>query len=115
MPLYNPAKNAMLDHLAGLAVFASLHSADPGSGGANELSGGSPVYARKAITWNAASAGNLDNDANPVFDVPAGSTVAFFGLWSADGLTFYGSGSLTAEDFVGQGTYTLDDADVGLT
>ena len=112
MPLYAPAKNAMLDHLAGLAVLASLHSADPTSAGLNELAGGSPAYARKPITWNPANNANLDNNANPVFDVGAGSTVAFFGLWSADGLTFYGSGELTPEDFSGQGTYTLNDADL---
>lgn len=112
MPLTDAAKNAMLDHLAGLAQLVSLHWAEPGTTGANELAGGSPPYARQAITWNPASAANLDNNANPVFDVGAGSTVAFFGLWSADGLTFYGSGSLTPEVFNGQGTYTLDDLDV---
>lgn len=111
--LTNAAKNAMLDHLAGLAVWASLHSADPGASGTNELSGGSPAYARKAITWNAAASGALDNLANPVFDVPAGSTVSYFGLWSASsGGTFYGSGDVADETFNGQGTYTLSDADI---
>lgn len=116
MPLTNNAKNAMLDHLATLAVWASLHSADPGTTGASELSGGSPAYARKAITWNAASAGNLDNNANPVFDVPAGATVAHVGLFSAvTAGTFYGSADVTDEAFAGQGTYTLTDFDVTLT
>lgn len=116
MGLTNAAKNAMLDHLAGLAVYASLHSADPGSTGTNELTGGSPAYARKAITWNAASAGNLDDSNAPVFDVPAGSTVSHFGLWSAvSGGTFYGSGDLVDEAFAGQGTYTLTDVDVAAT
>lgn len=115
MPLQNPAKHAMLDHLATLAVWASLHSADPGAGGASEISGGSPAYARKAITWNAAAAGNLDNLANPVFDVPAGVTVSHVGLWSAvSGGTFYGSADVTDEAFAGQGTYTLSDFDISL-
>jgi hypothetical protein len=88
MPLVNAAKNLMLDALAGInpsisAAFASLHSGDPGPTGANEVAGGAPAYARKSITWNAAAAGSLDNNANPVFDVPAGTTVRWLGLWSA--------------------------------
>lgn len=115
MPLSNNAKNAMLDELATLAVYASLHTADPGATGANEVSGGSPAYARKAITWNAASGGALDNNANPVFDVPASTTITHVGLWSAVSAgTFYGSFDITDETFAGQGTYTLTDADITL-
>lgn len=114
--LNNASKNLMLDALGAVAVFASLHTADPGTTGTSEVSGGSPAYARKAITWNAASGGGLDNNANPVFDVPAGTTVTHFGLWSlVSGGTFYGSGDITDEVFAGQGTYTLTDADVTLT
>jgi hypothetical protein len=116
MPLSNNAKNAMLDALAAVAVYASLHSGDPSTTGANEISGGSPAYARKAITWNAASGGNLDNNANPVFDVPASTTVAYVGLFSAvTSGTFYGSADVTDEVFAGQGTYTVTDFDVTLT
>lgn len=115
MPLNNNAKHEMLNHLAGLAVRASLHSADPGANGANELAGGAPAYARKAIDWNAAAAGSLDNNANPVFDVPAGAQVRYFGLWSLDGNTFYGGDPCSPEDFTGQGTYTLTDVDITLT
>lgn len=115
MGLNNTAKNLMLEELAGVAVWASIHTADPGTTGTSEVSGGSPAYARKAITWNAASGGNLDNNANPVFDIPAGTTITHFGLWSASsGGTFYGSGDITDETFAGQGTYTLSDADVSL-
>lgn len=115
MPLTNPAKNAMLDHLAGLAVFASMHTADPGTTGASEVAGGVPAYARKAITWNPAAAGNLDNNANPVFDIPSTTTVTHFGLWSAAvGGTFYGGADITDESFTLQGTYTLTDADIAL-
>jgi hypothetical protein len=114
--LNNTAKNLMLDALGAVAVFASLHTADPGTTGTSEVSGGSPAYARKAITWNAASGADLDNNANPTFDVPAGTTVTHFGLWSAASAgTFYGSGDITDETFAGQGTYTLTDADVTLT
>lgn len=115
MALTNNAKHVMLDQLATVAVWASLHTADPGTTGTSEVTGGSPAYARKAITWNAASGGALDNNANPVFDVPGGTTVAWAGLWSASSAgTFYGSADVTDEVFAGQGTYTLSDFDITL-
>lgn len=116
MPLTNAAKNLMLDQLAAVAVFASMHTADPGTTGANEVSGGVPAYARKAISWNPATAGNLDNNANPVFDIPSATTVTHVGLWSAvTGGTFYGSFDIADETFTLQGTYTLTDADISLS
>lgn len=116
MALNNTAKNLMLDALGAVVGYVSLHTASPGTTGANEVTGGSPAYARKAVTWNAASAGDLDNNANPVFDVPAGVTVTHYGLWSAlTGGTFYGGDPLSAEESYGnQGTYTLTDLDVTL-
>lgn len=86
MRLSNTAKNTMLDALdeaqAAGAKFGSLHSAYS-STGASELTGGAPAYARKGLTWAAASAGAKATSATAVFDVAAGSTVAFFGLWDA--------------------------------
>lgn len=115
MPYSTTGKNAMLNYLAGVAVFASLHTAIPGDTGASEVTGGSPAYARKAITWNAAVAGSLDSSNAPVFDVPASTTVSFVGFWSAVTLgVFYGSADVTDEVFAGQGTYTLTDADLDL-
>jgi hypothetical protein len=107
----------MLDELATVAGWASLHTASPGTTGTNEVTGGSPAYARKAITWNAANLSNLDNNGNPVFDVPGSTTVTHFGLWSAaSGGTFYGGDPLSAnETFASQGTYTLSDVDVTVT
>ena len=86
--LTDVCKNAMLDSAVsgapGTALFLSLHTA-LGQGGA-EVTGGSPAYARKAITWQAAGAvtqGAKDITAAVVFDVPAGTTVRSVGLWSA--------------------------------
>lgn len=88
MPYSNAGKNLMLDALA--PSHMSLHSAYPGDTGANELAGGS--YARQANTWNAAASGSKDNSNTPSFNVPAASTVAFIGFWSALTVgTFYGS------------------------
>ncbi len=90
MPLTDAGRNASLDGLAAVAGFASLHSGDPSTTGANELTGGTPAYARKAITYAAASAGQRSNSAAITFDVPA-TTVTHVGLWSAvTAGTFYG-------------------------
>jgi len=101
------AKAVMLDALdeaqsAG-AKFGSLHTAYSSSG-ANEVTGGSPAYARKAATWAAASSGSKATSASMVFDVPASTTVAWVGFWDAStsgtflGMTPNGGG--TPQDFV---------------
>ena len=113
----NAGKNVMLNALGAVAVFASLHNGAPGDNGANEVTGGNPAYARKGITWNAASAGAMDDSTTPapVFDVPAGTTVMYVGFWSAlTNGTFYGFSDVTDEAFAAQGTYTLTDVDFDL-
>ena len=89
MPWNDAAKAIMQDALllgmdpaASYAQFASLHSAYDAAGG-NELSGGTPAYARKPIAFGAASGGANDSTTNPTFDVPAGAVAAFMGLWDA--------------------------------
>jgi len=115
MPYSSNAKNSMLDHLGTEAVFVSLHITDPGDTGTGEVTGGSPAYARKAITWNAAAAGAMDDSNVPVFDVPAGTHVNYVGLWSlVTGGVWYGSDVVTEEIFAAQGTYTLTDMDLDL-
>lgn len=105
------ARNAMLDATAATwpPDTVSLHTADPGNGtspNAGEVSGGSPAYARKAVTWAAASAGSKASNAAVVFDVPASTTVSHIGYWRSS--TFLGSRALSAnETFTGQGTYTI--------
>jgi len=98
MPFTTTALDQMLDALAGgtpssIIAYASLHSAYSSSG-ANELTGGSPAYARQSVTWSAASAGSkADASVAGAFNVPAGDTVAFVGLWSASTSgTFAGMG-----------------------
>lgn len=101
--------NAMLTGLTGVVGFVSLHTADPGATGTSEVTGGSPAYARKAITWAAASGSQVSNSAQVVFDVPTSTTIRFLGYWSAStGGTFYGSRALDAnQTYSSQGTYTL--------
>lgn len=90
MPLNDAGRNATVDGLAAVATFASLHTGDPSTTGANESTGGSPAYARKGITYAAAATGTKANSAAITFDVPA-STITHVGLWSAvTAGTFYG-------------------------
>jgi len=104
--LSDSGRNAYLDGFTDAAVFASLHTADPGTAGTAEVSGGS--YSREAITWGAASAGTVSSSAEIVFDVPA-STITFLGFWSASTAgTFYGSRALdTSQTYATDGTYTI--------
>lgn len=116
MGLNSTALNAMLDELGTLITHVSLHTDTVGSGSGNEVTGGSPAYSREAITWNAASSGNLDSSNQPLFDVPAGTTIRRVGFFSAaTSGTFYGDADITDEVYGGQGTYTLTDADISLT
>ena len=77
----------------GTTYYISLHSADVGTTGANEFSGGG--YARQAIVFSTASGGVISNTG--AISVPnAGSTAAtHFGIWnSASAGTYLGGGTL---------------------
>lgn len=74
-------KTTLLNAYLGAAVYASLHTADPGTTGASEATGGSPAYARKVITWGSPSAGVVSGG-TVTFDIPAG-TFTHIGFWSA--------------------------------
>jgi len=116
MGLNITAKNAMLSSLISQAVYASIHNNDPAENGANEISGGSPAYARKSLTWGTPSNGSVSITNQPVFDIPAGTTVKYIGLWSAStGGTFYGSAAVTNETYSGQGTYTVTSGTISIS
>ncbi len=110
------AKNVMLDQLATVLTRIALHSGDPGAANAadNELSGGSPAYARKAIAWNAASGGSIDDSTAPTFDVGAGQTVSWISGWNTAGTVRYFKKNVTDEVFGAQGTYQITDLDLDL-
>lgn len=79
--LTTTGRNQLLD--ATDAAFLSLHTAYPGLTQANEVSGGSPAYARKSVTWGSAAAGSKASTNAQVFDVPAATTVAWIGYSTA--------------------------------
>jgi hypothetical protein len=76
-----------------VAGYLSLHTADPGTTGANEVSGGS--YARQAITWNAASGGEQTSSDGQTF-YWGDPTAAVTGPVVAGNSVVFTAGSVTA-------------------
>lgn len=75
----------VLDESGGAGVGAthlSLHTAYSTTG-TNEVTGGAPAYTREAATWGAAATRSKATTASGVFDVPAGTTVRWVGIWDA--------------------------------
>lgn len=94
MPFSTSASDYMLGQWAtNEALYASLHSAYSASG-ANELAGGS--YARVAVTWATPGSNAVALAGTPyTLNVPASTTVAFVGFWTAaTGGTFQGMSPL---------------------
>jgi len=75
------ARGSMLDSLS--PAFSALFTGFPGQAFTNEVAGGSPAYARKAITFGAASAGVRTSSGPVVFDVPAATTINWIGFATA--------------------------------
>jgi hypothetical protein len=101
-------KNLVATAYGAEADYAALFTADPGSTGSvtGEVTGGSPAYARKAITWGAPSAGVVT--AQVTFDVPPGVTITFAGVCSAStGANLLDKAAITSQNFANQGTYVL--------
>ncbi len=90
MPLNDLGRNKALDGLDESVSNALTHigvgnSTDPGTGanyGGTEATGGSPAYARQAVTWGAAASAAKANSAALTIDVAAG-TYAFLLFFNA--------------------------------
>jgi hypothetical protein len=99
-------KNTLATAYGTAAPYAALYSTVPTSTAGTELTGGSPAYARKPVSWGAASAGVITGTVT--FDVPSGATVAGAGLHSAvTAGTYIDGAAVTSQAFASQGTYTL--------
>lgn len=93
----------------GQGAWISLHSSDPGTTGANELTGGTPAYARKQTTWTGGAADGSVPGSELEFDVPPGP-VTHIGCHTAQtGGTFLWSKPLDNSGLVypGQGKLKL--------
>lgn len=103
----NATKEAAAVAVTSLGNWISIHTADPGTGGSNEATGGTPAYARKQTTWTAGSADGTVTGSQVIIDVPAG-TYTHIGLWSAQtGGTFIGSAAITSTTTPYQSQITL--------
>ena len=96
--------------------YVSLHTADPGTTGASEVTGG--TYARVAATWNTPSSGSVTNSGALSINLPASTTAAYFGVWSAlTAGTYYIGGALSPSVTTGSsaGVVTIASAALSVT
>lgn len=100
--------NSTADHGASLITYIGLVDEN-----GDEISGGD--YARQAVTWNAASSGQVTFAEDLTFSVPGGNTVAGWrGFDDVSAGTNYGGPSLTNETFSNSGEYTLTAGNNGI-
>ncbi len=109
MPIrVDATRQAVANAYTGLATHGSVHTADPGTTGASEVTGGTPAYARKALTWTAGTTGT--GTASATYDIPSGITAAWGGIWSqvATGGTFRDTVDIVDQAFASQGQLTIN-------
>lgn len=103
-------RNALADAYGTAAPYGAVFTADPGTSGTatGEATGGSPAYARKAMSWSSASSSAISGA--PVFDIASGQTITYFGVCSSNtpgAATVRDRVSVTSQAFASQGTYTV--------
>lgn len=105
-------RNAMATAYGTAAPYGSLFtSTGPGTSGSatNECTGGSPAFARKALSWGAASASAITGSA-VAYDIASGTTVTYFGVCVSSTLAtadVRDEVAITSQAFGSQGTYTV--------
>jgi hypothetical protein len=104
MAFETAAINSMLDHLGTEVTYGGLIGTD----GSAEVIGGTPAYARKVVTWGAASGKSMVGVCTSlVFDVPAGTINKVILMSAITGGITYNTITVTGETFAAQGTYTV--------
>ena len=99
-------KNTRATAYGNAATHAAVYTTAPGATAGTEPTGGSPAYARKALSWSAPSNGVIT--ATVTFDIPAGTTVVGAGVHTAlTGGTYLDGGAVPSQNFAPQGTYQL--------
>lgn len=101
-------RNKAVDAVAlnGGANWWSLHTGDPGTTGANEVTGGD--YVRIQASFPIAVSG-ASSTVGATSSVPSGTTVVYWGRWTSQtGGTFFTGGTLPngGDTFGSAGTYT---------
>lgn len=125
MPFSTYLANKLLDHTLGTAeytkpaaVYVSLHTADPGLNGANEISGGS--YVRQPAAFDSADGKHAQNTSQISFEgMPEqiDSPITHGAVWDqASGGNFLYGGSLTSQKVVNAGdTFIIPAGDLDIT
>lgn len=99
-------RNALATAYGTNAAYGALYTTAPGGSAGTEVTGGSPAYARKALSWGAAASSVVTVTAT--FDVPASTTVVGAGVHTAlTAGTYLDGASVTSQAFASQGTYAL--------
>jgi hypothetical protein len=89
--------NLAVDAVATAGTWISAHTADPGTTGTSEVTGG--AYARQQTTWGTASGGSRVGS-QVTIPIPTGTTVTHIGIWSASTAgTFREGASITSQAF----------------
>ncbi len=112
MAIADTFANSILDAIlnqvnltADTAIYLSLHTADPGTTGASEVS--DATYARQNVTAAFPSAASHACSNNVAIEYPAattGFTAAYYGIWTAaSGGTFRMGGDINPDKVVGAG------------
>ena len=106
MAFTNTLLNYGLDGMAEVVGEVSLHSANPGTSGTDEIDGGS--YERQVPNFNAATDASVSIDSILTFEVPGGGTVvSWVGLWDAAEVFLGGIELNTSEVFEGDGQFAV--------
>lgn len=110
MAILEVGKNSMLNDLASRITYIALFTDDACT---TEVSGGS--YSRQGVTWNGAVGGSIGIANQPIFDIPAGTTVRGLGFMTAltEG-TQLANYDVLDESYAGVGTYTVTSATIDL-
>lgn len=96
-------KNTLATAYGDAAAYGAIYTTAPGGSAGTEPAGGSPAYARKALSWGAPAAGVVT--ATATFDVPSGATIVGIGVHTAvSGGTYLDGGTITSQAFSSQGT-----------
>lgn len=86
------------------ATHGAVYTTAPGGSAGTEPSGGSPAYARKALSWS----GNAPRTASATFDIPASNTIVGAGVHTAiTAGTYLDGAAVTSQAFSSQGTYQV--------
>lgn len=104
MAFATATKNLAVDAITGAGNWTSLHTADPGTTGASEATGGS--YARQQSTFPAAS-GGVSTGSEVTFGGLPAAAYGFFGEWSAVSAGTFRHGNVLTPAMTLGGTGTL--------